>query len=75
MGAGTAVARESADVVLIGNDHKFVETVRIARRCRSIIYQNSRHASGRCGGNVAGKYRTSESAAGGLHSCHIRADG
>jgi len=41
MGTGTAVARESADVVLIGNDlSKFVETVRIARRCRSIIYQN-----------------------------------
>jgi len=41
MGAGTAVARESADVVLIGNDlNKFVETVRIARRCRSTIYQN-----------------------------------
>ena len=39
MSAGTAVARESADVVLIGNDlSKFVETVRIARRCRSIIY-------------------------------------
>ena len=41
MGNGTAVARESADVVLIGNDlNKFVETVRIAKRCRSIIYQN-----------------------------------
>jgi P-type E1-E2 ATPase len=41
MSAGTAVARESANVVLIGNDlSKFVETVRIARRCRSIIYQN-----------------------------------
>lgn len=41
MGAGTDVARESADVVLIGNDlAKFVETVRIARRCRNIIYQN-----------------------------------
>lgn len=41
MGAGTAIARESADVVLIGNDlAKFVESVRIARRCRSIIYQN-----------------------------------
>jgi P-type Cu+ transporter len=41
MGSGTAVARESADVVLIGNDlSKFVETVRIARKCRSIIYQN-----------------------------------
>ena len=35
MGAGTDVARESADVVLIGNDlAKFVETVRIARNCR-----------------------------------------
>jgi heavy metal translocating P-type ATPase len=41
MGSGTAVARESADVVLIGNDlGKFVETVRIARKSRSIIYQN-----------------------------------
>ena len=41
MGAGTDVARESADVVLIGNDlTKFVETVRIARNCRRIIMQN-----------------------------------
>jgi heavy metal translocating P-type ATPase len=41
MGAGTDVARESADVVLIGNDlMKFVETVRIARNCRRIIFQN-----------------------------------
>ncbi|HXO94258.1 MAG TPA: HAD-IC family P-type ATPase, partial [Candidatus Acidoferrum sp.] len=41
MGAGTDVARESADVVLIGNDlAKFVETVRIARKCRAIIFQN-----------------------------------
>lgn len=41
MGAGTDVARESADVVLIGNDlDKFVETVRIARNCRRIICQN-----------------------------------
>ena len=41
MGAGTDVARESADVVLIGNDlDKFVETVRIARNCRRIIFQN-----------------------------------
>ncbi len=32
---------ESADVALIGNDlEKFVETVRIARRCRVIIFQN-----------------------------------
>jgi heavy metal translocating P-type ATPase len=41
MGAGTDVARESADIVLIGNDlMKFVETVRIARNCRRIIFQN-----------------------------------
>ncbi len=41
MGAGTDVARESADVVLIGNDlMKFVETVRIARNCRRVILQN-----------------------------------
>lgn len=41
MGAGTDVARESADVVLIGNDlMKFVETVRIVRDCRRVILQN-----------------------------------
>jgi P-type E1-E2 ATPase len=41
LGAGTDVARESADVVLIGNDlDKFVETVRIARNRRRIIFQN-----------------------------------
>jgi len=41
MGSGTAVARESADVVLIGNDlSRFVETVRIARRTRGVIMQN-----------------------------------
>ena len=41
MGSGTAVACESADVVLIGSDWgKFVETIRVARKCRSIIYQN-----------------------------------
>ena len=41
MGSGTDVARESADVVLIGNDlSKLVETLRIARRCRRTILQN-----------------------------------
>jgi P-type E1-E2 ATPase len=41
MGSGTDVARESADIVLLGNDLlKFVETVRIARRCRRIILTN-----------------------------------
>jgi Cd2+/Zn2+-exporting ATPase/Cu+-exporting ATPase len=41
MGSGTDVARESADVLLLGNDLlKFVETLRIARHCRRIIMQN-----------------------------------
>jgi heavy metal translocating P-type ATPase len=41
MGSGTDVARESADVILIGSDlSKLVETLRIARRCRGIIMQN-----------------------------------
>jgi heavy metal translocating P-type ATPase len=41
MGSGTDVARESADIVLLGNDLvRFVETVGIARRTRHIIWQN-----------------------------------
>src|SRR5579871_672400 len=41
MGSGTDVARESADVILIGSDlSRFVETLRVARRCRRIIMQN-----------------------------------
>jgi heavy metal translocating P-type ATPase len=41
MGSGTDVARESADVVLIGNNLlKLAETLKIARRCRTIIFQN-----------------------------------
>ena len=41
MGAGTDVARESANVVLIGNDlSKLVETLIIARRCHRTIMQN-----------------------------------
>jgi Cd2+/Zn2+-exporting ATPase/Cu+-exporting ATPase len=41
MGSGTDMARESADVVLLGNDLlKFVETLQVARRCRRIIWFN-----------------------------------
>jgi P-type E1-E2 ATPase len=41
MGSGTDVARESADVVLLGNDLvRFVETLRVARRVRRTIWQN-----------------------------------
>jgi Cd2+/Zn2+-exporting ATPase/Cu+-exporting ATPase len=41
MGSGTDVARESAVVVLPGNDLlKFVETLSIARQCRRIIWFN-----------------------------------
>jgi P-type Cu+ transporter len=41
MGSGTDVARESADVVLLGNDlTRFVDTLTIAQRTRRIIWQN-----------------------------------
>jgi len=41
MGSGTDVARESADVVLLGNDlARFVETLGMARRVRRTIWQN-----------------------------------
>jgi len=41
MGSGTDVARESANVVLIGNDlSRLVETLSIARRCHRTIMQN-----------------------------------
>jgi heavy metal translocating P-type ATPase len=41
MGSGTDVARESADIVLLGNDlAKFAETLAIARWTRRIIWQN-----------------------------------
>jgi Cd2+/Zn2+-exporting ATPase/Cu+-exporting ATPase len=41
MGSGTDVARESANVLLLGNDlEKLVEAVRVARWCRRVIAQN-----------------------------------
>ena len=41
MGSGTDVARESASVVLLGDDLlRFAEVLKISRRCRSIIYAN-----------------------------------
>ncbi len=41
MGSGTNVTRESADVVLLGNDLlKFAGTLGIARRMRCIIWAN-----------------------------------
>jgi Cd2+/Zn2+-exporting ATPase/Cu+-exporting ATPase len=41
MGSGTDVARESASVVLLGDDLlRFTEVLKIARRCRAIILAN-----------------------------------
>lgn len=41
MGSDTDLARESADMVLLGNELvKFTETLAIGRRTRRIIWQN-----------------------------------
>lgn len=41
MGSGTEIAREQADIVLLGNDlERFAQTVAIARRARGIILFN-----------------------------------
>jgi P-type E1-E2 ATPase len=41
MGSGTEIARESANVLLLGNDLlKVVEVINIARRCNRIIMTN-----------------------------------
>jgi P-type E1-E2 ATPase len=41
MGSGTDIAKDCADIVLIGDDLlKFVDTLRLARRTRAIIVQN-----------------------------------
>ena len=63
MGSGTDVARESASVVLIGNDlSKFVDTLRIARKCRRIILSElHRHADRGCHWNRPGGIWLSQS--------------
>jgi P-type E1-E2 ATPase len=41
MGSGTDVARESADIILIGSDlSRFVEVMQVARHCRAVIMHN-----------------------------------
>jgi heavy metal translocating P-type ATPase len=41
MGSGTELAHASAHVLLIGNDlRKFVDTLKTARWCRNVIFQN-----------------------------------
>jgi Cd2+/Zn2+-exporting ATPase/Cu+-exporting ATPase len=41
MGSGTDVARDSADIVLLGNDLRvFVDVLRLARRTRAVIQFN-----------------------------------
>jgi Cu+-exporting ATPase len=41
MGSGTDVARESADVLLLGNDlSRFVDTPLVARRCHRVIMKS-----------------------------------
>jgi P-type Cu+ transporter len=41
MGSGTEVARQSADVLLLGNNLlDFVDTLKIARRCRRVVMTN-----------------------------------
>ena len=41
MGSGTDIARETADVLLLGNNLlRFAETVQVARHCRAIIFEN-----------------------------------
>ena len=41
MGSGTEIAHASANLLLIGNDlRKFAETVKTARWCRNVIFQN-----------------------------------
>ncbi|WP_244438192.1 heavy metal translocating P-type ATPase [Afipia birgiae] len=75
MGSGTDVAQESADVVLLGNDlERFVETLAVARRTRSIIWAEFRR-NDRCrhAWHRAGCLRLLEPAVGGRHPCRVGA--
>ncbi len=76
MGSGTHVARESADVVLLGNDLvKFAETLAIARRTRRIIWANFAGTLGVDGVGIAPCcIRPAQSAACGLHPRHFGID-
>ena len=75
MGSGTDVARESADVVLLGNDLlKFAETLGIARRTRRIIWANFAGTIGvERARHRAGRLRPAQSPVRSLHSRGIRA--
>jgi len=54
MGSGTEIARESANVLLLGNDLlKVVEVIKIARRCHRIIMTNFAGTLGVDGAGVA----------------------
>jgi hypothetical protein len=76
MGSGTDVARESGDVVLLGNDlGQIAETMEIGRWSRRIIWQNF---AGTLvidlAGIVPGRARHAESNAGRLRSRNFRDD-
>ena len=76
MGSGTDVARESGDVVLLGNDLlRFAETLEIARWTRRIILQNfaGTIVVDAIGNRTRGD-GLPESAAGGIHSRRVRDD-
>ena len=76
MGAGTDVARESADVVLIGNDlAKFVETVQVAQRLPpNYSAELLRHADRRYDWHRSGRCRIPQSATGNIHPRRIGID-
>jgi P-type Cu+ transporter len=75
MGSGTEVARESAKIMLIGNNLlRLVDTIKISRRCHRTIMQNfaGTLAVDKCGRRV-GRVRYAQSPTRGLHSCGVRA--